>query len=70
MGDIKLRKQPKEQEKLNDCPICLNGRFLNRLSKDGFFCMSCLNEFKVKNKKTYILEINETNGEASRVLVK
>ncbi len=55
--------------KMDSCPICSNGRFLNRLSKDGFYCMSCLNEFKVKGKKTYLIEINELSGEMKPILV-
>jgi hypothetical protein len=51
------------------CPVCLNGRFVNRLSKDSFFCASCLNEFKVMGKKVYLMEINEVNGDAKPVVV-
>jgi hypothetical protein len=67
MGDYKVKQA--QQEILKDCPICLNGRFLNRLSKDGFYCMSCLNEFKIKGKKPYLMEINIENGDAIPKLI-
>ncbi len=58
-----MKKRQQEQPQLTDCPVCLHGRFLNRLSKDGFFCSNCLNEFKISGKKTYILDINPNSGE-------
>jgi hypothetical protein len=54
---------------LTECPICLHGRFFNHLSKDGFFCSSCLNEFKVKGKQTYLIEINGENGDMKPKLI-
>lgn len=57
----------KKLQVLNICPFCKNNRFLNRLSKDGFFCHCCLNEFKVKNNKMYLIEINEYNGEMNPI---
>jgi ribosomal protein L37AE/L43A len=44
------KKELKNLKDMESCPICLNGRFLNRLSKDGFYCTSCLNEFKMPVK--------------------
>lgn len=53
----------KKQSSLKDCPICLHGRFLNKLSKDGFFCTNCLNEFKIINEQAYLVEIDEEKGD-------
>jgi hypothetical protein len=57
------KKELKNLKDMESCPICLNGRFLNRLSKDGFYCTSCLNEFKMIGSKTYLIDINPENGD-------
>jgi hypothetical protein len=62
-------RELKTLKTMDSCPICLNGRFLNRISQDGFFCACCLNEFKVKGDKKYLMEINEANGEAKPTLL-
>jgi hypothetical protein len=58
-----MKVSAKVKEELKECPVCLHSRFLNRLSKDNFFCVSCLNEFSVKKGKTYWMEINGESGE-------
>ena len=58
-----------KEKVMSACPICQHGRFLNRLAKDRFFCLSCLNEFRLSGKKTYLLEINDKNGDVKTVLI-
>ncbi len=70
MNKVSNRKKQAPIVTLDSCPTCLNGRFLNRLSKEGFFCTNCLNEFKISGKKLYCMEINIENGEARPMLIK
>lgn len=65
----KRSREPKTLKTMDSCPICLNGRFLNRISQDGFFCTSCLNEFKVRGKQTCLIEINGENGDIKPTLI-
>jgi hypothetical protein len=60
--------QQQELSTINKCPVCLHGRNFNILSKDGFLCTHCLNEFKLKGKKLYLLEINE-NGDINPIVL-
>jgi hypothetical protein len=64
-----LKAKPTDKYMMKSCPVCENGRFLNFLAKDKFFCMSCLNEFSVTCGRVYIMEINENSGDVRPLLV-
>jgi uncharacterized protein (DUF983 family) len=63
-----LKLEQQEKVLMSECPVCENGRFLNRLAKDRFFCTNCLEEYYVSRNKTYIVEIDPKKGEGKLML--
>ncbi len=48
-----------KENNIMKCPCCSKTRFINRISKTEFFCVNCLIELKIKEKKLFIIESDE-----------
>lgn len=44
---------------LKKCPICIVKTIVNKISRSEFFCVNCLNEFKIKQKHVFLVNFDE-----------